>query len=69
MHRQSENDDRVEEANETSVSMGLWTGIICGSGLHAFVLLVITLRTNWEQEENKAKERVFASKIPTEMPS
>ncbi|KAL9439118.1 hypothetical protein AB3S75_024725 [Citrus x aurantiifolia] len=48
---------------------GLWMGIICGSGLQAFVLLVITLRTNWEQEANKAKDRVFASRIPTEMPS
>ncbi|KAK9198099.1 hypothetical protein WN944_013282 [Citrus x changshan-huyou] len=48
---------------------GLWMGIICGSGLQAFVLLVITLRTNWEQEASKAKERVFASRIPTEMPS
>ncbi|XP_024044889.1 protein DETOXIFICATION 16 isoform X2 [Citrus clementina] len=48
---------------------GLWMGIICGSGLQAFVLLVITLHTNWEQEANKAKDRVFASRIPTEMPS
>ncbi|KAK4735222.1 hypothetical protein R3W88_009483 [Solanum pinnatisectum] len=27
---------------------GLWTGIISGSGLQALLLLLITLRTNWE---------------------
>ncbi|KAJ4712416.1 Protein DETOXIFICATION [Melia azedarach] len=48
---------------------GLWMGIICGSGLQAFLLLVITMSTNWEKEAKKAQERVFASRIPTEMPS
>ncbi|MFS7971702.1 putative multi antimicrobial extrusion protein [Helianthus anomalus] len=30
--------------------MGLWMGIISGSGLQAILLLVITMRTNWEQQ-------------------
>ncbi|MFS7971701.1 putative multi antimicrobial extrusion protein [Helianthus anomalus] len=29
---------------------GLWIGIICGSGVHALSLLVITIRTNWVLE-------------------
>ncbi|KAF5792873.1 hypothetical protein HanRHA438_Chr00c60g0860031 [Helianthus annuus] len=29
---------------------GLWIGIICGSGVHALSLLVITTRTNWVLE-------------------
>ncbi|KAJ9568211.1 hypothetical protein OSB04_004177 [Centaurea solstitialis] len=33
--------------------MGLWMGIIGGSGLQAFLLLVITMRTNWEQQIEK----------------
>ncbi|KAJ0048205.1 hypothetical protein Pint_15540 [Pistacia integerrima] len=48
---------------------GLWMGIICGSGLQAFLLLIITMRTNWKEEAKKAKKRVFASTIPTDKAS
>ncbi|XP_065874830.1 protein DETOXIFICATION 16-like [Euphorbia lathyris] len=40
---------------------GLWMGIICGSSLQALLLLGITLRTDWELEAKKAKDRVYAS--------
>ncbi|KAL5750601.1 hypothetical protein ACOSP7_025204 [Xanthoceras sorbifolium] len=48
---------------------GLWMGIICGSGLQTLLLFAITMRTNWEEEAKKAKERVFASTIPTNVAS
>ncbi|XP_060206474.1 protein DETOXIFICATION 16-like [Lycium barbarum] len=40
---------------------GLWTGIISGSGLQALILLLITLRTNWELQAKKAMCRVQVS--------
>ncbi|KAJ4850874.1 hypothetical protein Tsubulata_007114 [Turnera subulata] len=40
---------------------GLWIGIISGSTLQALLLLIVTLRTNWEEEVKKARRRVFAS--------
>ncbi|PON96731.1 Multi antimicrobial extrusion protein [Trema orientale] len=43
---------------------GLWMGIICGSSLQAFLLLVITLCTNWDEEASKAMDRVHASSTP-----
>ncbi|EOY20886.1 MATE efflux family protein, putative [Theobroma cacao] len=48
---------------------GLWIGITCGSGLLAFLLLVIAMRTNWELEAGKARERVYDSSIPMDLPS
>ncbi|XP_059659112.1 protein DETOXIFICATION 16-like [Cornus florida] len=44
---------------------GLWMGIISGSGLQALLLLVITLRTDWEHQARMARERVYSSSIPT----
>ncbi|OMO53203.1 Multi antimicrobial extrusion protein [Corchorus capsularis] len=38
---------------------GLWIGIMCGSSLQAFLLTVITMRTNWELQADKARERVY----------
>ncbi|XP_021292586.1 protein DETOXIFICATION 16-like [Herrania umbratica] len=48
---------------------GLWIGIICGSGLQAFLLLVIAMRTNWELEAERTRERVYGSCIPMDLPS
>ncbi|KAI3765880.1 hypothetical protein L2E82_15926 [Cichorium intybus] len=48
---------------------GLWMGIICGSGVQAALLLVITARTNWEQEAKKTMNRVYYHSIPTNMVS
>ncbi|XP_012080521.1 protein DETOXIFICATION 16-like [Jatropha curcas] len=49
---------------------GLWMGITAGSALQAAFLLLITLRTNWEKQASKAKDRVSASSIiPEEMAS
>ncbi|KAJ4850872.1 hypothetical protein Tsubulata_007111 [Turnera subulata] len=42
---------------------GLWAGIICGSALQATILLIITLRTNWEHEVKKARNQIFESNI------
>lgn len=44
---------------------GLWIGIICGSGVQALLLLIITALTNWELEAKKATDRVYAGSIPT----
>ncbi|KAJ0536554.1 putative multi antimicrobial extrusion protein [Helianthus annuus] len=44
--------------------MGLWMGIISGSGLQAILLLVITMRTNWEQQAVNARNRVFGTSLP-----
>ncbi|WKA08762.1 hypothetical protein VitviT2T_026456 [Vitis vinifera] len=48
---------------------GLWMGILCGSTLQTFLLLAITMSTNWEQEARKAKGRLCASSIQTDMAS
>ncbi|KAA8542218.1 hypothetical protein F0562_023370 [Nyssa sinensis] len=40
---------------------GLWMGIISGSGLQALLLLAITMRTDWEHQAKKARDRVYAS--------
>ncbi|KAI3499472.1 hypothetical protein L1887_35273 [Cichorium endivia] len=43
--------------------MGLWMGIIGGSGLQAIVFLVITMRTNWEQQAINARIRVCGGSL------
>ncbi|XP_076934495.1 protein DETOXIFICATION 16-like [Bidens hawaiensis] len=43
--------------------MGLWMGIIGGSGLQAILLLVITMRMNWEQQAINARHRVFGTSL------
>ncbi|OMO60660.1 Multi antimicrobial extrusion protein [Corchorus olitorius] len=48
---------------------GLWLGIICGSSSHAFLLAVITMRTNWKLQAVKARERVYASTVATSIQS
>ncbi|KAK1433850.1 hypothetical protein QVD17_10768 [Tagetes erecta] len=44
---------------------GLWIGNISGSGVQALLLLVITTRTNWGLEVNKAMNRVHSNNMPT----
>ncbi|KAJ4850882.1 hypothetical protein Tsubulata_007127 [Turnera subulata] len=45
---------------------GLWIGIVGAVILQSTLLLLITLRTNWEQEATKARERVGGgSAIPS----
>ncbi|KAI3463747.1 hypothetical protein Pfo_020410 [Paulownia fortunei] len=46
---------------------GLWLGILCALLVQVVCLFVITLRTNWEYEAKKAKERVYDSTIPVEI--
>ncbi|XP_058091628.1 protein DETOXIFICATION 16-like isoform X3 [Magnolia sinica] len=43
---------------------GLWMGIICALFVQIVLLTAITLRTNWDQEARKAKDRVNNSSIP-----
>ncbi|KAJ7970315.1 Protein DETOXIFICATION [Quillaja saponaria] len=37
---------------------GLWLGIVCALAVQVLCLFLITLRSNWEKEANKATERV-----------
>ncbi|KAG9449025.1 hypothetical protein H6P81_008990 [Aristolochia fimbriata] len=46
---------------------GLWMGIVCGLLVQVSLLLTITLRTDWEEEARKARERVFTSTLPVDM--
>ncbi|KAL8056684.1 hypothetical protein ABFX02_04G135100 [Erythranthe guttata] len=46
---------------------GLWLGLLCALSVQVVCLFVIMLRTNWEQEAKKAKERVYESTIPVEI--
>ncbi|XP_027342677.1 protein DETOXIFICATION 16-like [Abrus precatorius] len=43
---------------------GLWLGIICALVVQVLFLLIITLRTDWEQEAKKAIDRVYDSITP-----
>ncbi|KAK7358171.1 hypothetical protein VNO77_00095 [Canavalia gladiata] len=40
---------------------GLWLGIICALVVQVSCLLIITIRTDWEQEAKKAKDAVYDS--------
>ncbi|XP_031489757.1 protein DETOXIFICATION 41-like [Nymphaea colorata] len=40
---------------------GIWWGMIMGVGLQTLTLIILTLRTNWEKEVEKAVERVKRS--------
>ncbi|XP_057810712.1 protein DETOXIFICATION 16-like [Salvia miltiorrhiza] len=42
--------------------MGLWMGIICGLSVQAVVLIIINLRTNWNDEVTRAVNRVRATR-------
>ncbi|KAF9590234.1 hypothetical protein IFM89_032012 [Coptis chinensis] len=42
---------------------GFWMGITYGSSLQSFLLLMVMLRTNWDQEANKARDRMFSPNI------
>ncbi|KAI3874825.1 hypothetical protein MKW98_019398 [Papaver atlanticum] len=43
---------------------GLWIGMVCALFVQGFSLLIITIRTNWEQEAKRASERVYNAAIP-----
>ncbi|CAH9064370.1 unnamed protein product [Cuscuta epithymum] len=45
---------------------GLWLGITCALLVQVTSLLIIVVRTNWEQQAKKARERVYCSAIPIE---
>ncbi|KAI3844286.1 hypothetical protein MKW92_023033 [Papaver armeniacum] len=43
---------------------GLWIGMVCALFVQGFSFLVITIRTDWEQEAKHASERVYDAAIP-----
>ncbi|XP_061343670.1 protein DETOXIFICATION 16-like isoform X2 [Gastrolobium bilobum] len=43
---------------------GLWLGIICALIVQVISLMIITIRTDWEQEAKKATDRVYCSITP-----
>ncbi|KAK3156631.1 hypothetical protein QOZ80_2AG0109810 [Eleusine coracana subsp. coracana] len=43
--------------------MGLWFGLLCGVTVQIFLLLSISLCTDWNHEASKAKERIFRSTL------
>ncbi|KAK9684242.1 hypothetical protein RND81_10G196100 [Saponaria officinalis] len=45
---------------------GLWLGILCALVVQVVSLFIITVRTDWDQEEMKASKRVNESTIPVE---
>ncbi|GLT60375.1 hypothetical protein SLA2020_331440 [Shorea laevis] len=43
---------------------GLWLGMVAAFFTQALIFLIITIRTDWKKQANKAAKRVDASKIP-----
>ncbi|XP_073220361.1 protein DETOXIFICATION 16-like isoform X3 [Cicer arietinum] len=48
---------------------GLWLGIIFAFTTQAFFLMIVTFRTDWGKEANKAKDRVYKSITPESLVS
>ncbi|KAJ7975179.1 Protein DETOXIFICATION [Quillaja saponaria] len=48
---------------------GLWMGIICALIVQVSSLLIIAIRTDWQQEAKKAGDRVYDSLLPEEVVS
>lgn len=46
---------------------GLWLGLMSGVFVQALALLIITIRTNWEQEAKRATDRVYSAIIPIDL--
>ncbi|XP_024315741.1 protein DETOXIFICATION 12 isoform X4 [Brachypodium distachyon] len=46
--------------------MGFWIGMIAGGATQVTLLSVITAKTNWSKMADKAKERVFEERLPTQ---
>jgi len=44
---------------------GLWLGILCGLFAQAILLFIITLCMDWGKQAKEARERVYASVLPT----
>ncbi|XP_019707049.1 protein DETOXIFICATION 12 isoform X2 [Elaeis guineensis] len=45
---------------------GLWIGILCGSTTQSVLLSLITGFTNWQQQANMARKRIFDERLPLE---
>ncbi|KAF5208095.1 Detoxification-like protein [Thalictrum thalictroides] len=46
---------------------GLWLGIMCGLFVQAFVLFIITIRTDWNEQAKKATDRVYNAFVPLDV--
>uniref|UniRef100_A0ACD5XIN9 Uncharacterized protein n=1 Tax=Avena sativa TaxID=4498 RepID=A0ACD5XIN9_AVESA len=46
--------------------MGFWIGMIAGGAIQVTLLSVITATTKWDKMADKAKERVFEERLPTQ---
>lgn len=46
--------------------MGFWIGMIAGGATQVTLLSVITATTRWDKMADKAKERVFEERLPTQ---
>lgn len=46
--------------------MGFWIGMIAGGATQVTLLSVITATTKWDKMADKAKERVFEDRLPTQ---
>jgi len=45
---------------------GLRIGILCGTTVQAVLLATVTSCTNWQQQANMARERIFVERLPLE---
>ncbi|KAM0933274.1 putative multi antimicrobial extrusion protein [Dioscorea sansibarensis] len=45
---------------------GLWIGILGGATLQTTLLLIITFSINWQQQANKARQRIFEERLRKE---
>ncbi|XP_047320401.1 protein DETOXIFICATION 16-like [Impatiens glandulifera] len=48
---------------------GLWIGIMFGSSFQAVLLLVITMKLDWELQAKKARERIYFGSLPIDISS
>ncbi|KAH9706491.1 protein DETOXIFICATION 22 [Citrus sinensis] len=53
-------------------SLGVWTGMLIGTFVQTVVLIIITLKTDWDKQVMKARERVnkwFIPESPEQSPN
>ncbi|XP_074586850.1 protein DETOXIFICATION 16 [Curcuma longa] len=46
---------------------GLWMGIICAMLVQISVLVAAIMRTNWDHEAKKARERLYTAAVPLDL--
>ncbi|GLT28867.1 hypothetical protein SLA2020_037710 [Shorea laevis] len=48
---------------------GLWIGIVTGSTVQSTSLAIVTLFTNWQEQANKVRDRIFKGTFPVDKES